>query len=84
MLIFWVAEKFNAKDGYHLHALIQESSPYITLDKSDINTAYQIVSAARKKRKVFRTDIQVYNPKLNGAKYCAKDLYKNTTAYDLI
>lgn len=84
ILIYWVAEEFKAKDGCHLHALMQITNTVIKISVSDINEVYQIVSAARKQKKVFMTDIQLYNPKLLGAKYCAKDLYKKTTAYDFI
>lgn len=82
--IFWVAEEFKAKDGFHIHALIDFRNSNITVTTKDIDDAYQIVSAARKKGEIFRTDIQHYNKALLGARYCAKDLYKKTTAYDMI
>ena len=82
-LIFWVAEKFKSIDGFHLHALIQYPKDFVLDVKSDMNDAFQVVSAARKQGKYFRTDIQDYKPELLGAKYLAKDLYLSTTAYDL-
>ena len=84
LMLFWIAEKFKAKDGYHLHALIKEPPSLKLITEYEINLAFQIVSGARKKGKCFRTDIKKYNPKLNGARYCAKDLIHYSTSYDFI
>ena len=77
-------EKFIPKDGNHIHALIREPQILKSIGAYELDNAFQIVSVAKKQKKHFRTDIEKYNPKLLGAKYFAKDLKYEKTAYDLI
>jgi len=91
--IFWVAERFKLKDGYHLHALIKTSEPW---NKESLWLLYQDKSvyrgqvSNRKDGKVFnRCDIQKRDVKKSAAsymfkdvRYTAKDLFK--CDYDLL
>jgi hypothetical protein len=83
-LCFWVAEKFKAKDGCHIHTLIKQPQILNLVGSWELDNTFQIVSGAKKQNKYFRTDIEKYEPKLMGARYFAKDLKYNNTAYDLI
>ena len=84
VIMFWSAEEYNLKEGRHIHMLLEVPNGYKKCDEAKINKAYQIVSAAVKNREYYRTDIQKYNPKLNGARYVAKDLYKETSDFDIL
>ena len=35
-LLFWVAEKFECKDGYHAHGLLKISNKFKTLDPDNV------------------------------------------------
>lgn len=76
---FWVAEKFQCKDGYHTHGLIRTDASFDILCNS-----YQLVSAAKREGKHYRVHFSKYNPKQAAAKYCAKYLLKKCSDYDLL
>jgi len=84
LLVFWVAERFKAKDGHHLHVLIKLPTNALGVSKSMLEKIFQIVSGARKHKKYFRADIKKYDKRLHGAYYCSKDLILSTTSYDML
>lgn len=86
LTLFWVAEKFECKDGYHLHGLLNYSLQAITgVEVYDVlNDAYQVTSAAQKAGKRFRVAFNRYDPKRAAAKYCAKYLAKSCADYDFL
>ena len=75
---------FKKGESYHIHALIKKPQDYLFDAKIEIDKAYQIVSAANKKKTRFRVDIVDYNPKLFGARYLAKDLIQSNCDYDIL
>jgi hypothetical protein len=75
---------FKKGESYHIHALINKPQDYLFDAKIEIDKAYQIVSAANKKKTRFRVVIVDYNPKLNGARYLAKDLIRSNCDYDIL
>lgn len=86
--MFWVAEKFKLKDGYHLHALIKTSLPW---DKESLWLLWQDVSvysgqvSKRSDGKVFnRCDIQKRNFKKRAGSYMCKYLTKSVSDFDFL
>ncbi len=76
--MFWVAEKYKLKDGYHLHALIKTSAPW---DAESLWLLYQDKSvyngqkSNRKDGKVYnRCDIRKRDPKKSAVEYMLKDV----------
>lgn len=81
--LFWAAEPFDCKEGYHTHALMQidESMPF----KAVIN-AYQIAAGNKKvsKDKWCRLQVQAYDPERAAAFYLSKYISKKLADYDII
>lgn len=70
-LIFWVAEKYDVKDGHHIHALIKTST--------DIRTIWDWAF-----RRYGRSKIKRYNRRIGAGGYCAKYITQPMTDYDII
>jgi hypothetical protein len=81
--LFWAAEPFDCKEGYHTHALVEidEGMPY----KAVLN-AYQIASGNKKisKTKWSRVQMSAYNPQKAAAFYLSKYISKKLADYDLM
>jgi hypothetical protein len=81
--LFWAAEPFDCKEGYHTHALvdIDDSMPF----KAVIN-AYQVATGNRKmgKEKWARVQMSAYDPQQAAAFYVSKYISKKLADYDLI
>jgi hypothetical protein len=81
--LFWAAEPFDCKEGYHTHGLIRISPdmPY----KAVIN-AYQIAAGNKKisKQKWSRVQMSAYDPDKAAAFYLSKYISKKLADYDLI
>ena len=81
--LFWAAEPFDCKEGYHTHALVQigEGMPY----KAMIN-AYQVSAGNREltKEKWCRVQISDYNPQKHAAFYVSKYISKRLADYDFL
>lgn len=81
--LFWAAEPFDCKEGYHTHALMQisENMPF----KAVIN-AYQIAAGNKKvvKDKWCRVQVQAYDPQKAAAFYLSKYISKKLADYDII
>ena len=91
--LFWVAEKFEAKDGYHTHALLKVNPDALTskglLRKNEFQSAcelYQMMTGAKIKKNdkgklIFdqwnRLDIQRFKYEKHAGKYCVKYIQKN-------
>ena len=69
-LLFWVAERFEVREGYHMHALV----------KSRIG-ATEIWSWWKKR--YGRAQVLIYDPNVGGAGYVAKYVTKSIADYDL-
>ncbi len=84
--IFWVAEKFEAKDGYHLHGLMNYNPETFPANNGweVLSQTYQITSGASRKGEKFRVKFDKYNAKRSAGKYCAKYLLKQCSDYDFL
>lgn len=91
---FWVAEKFEIKDGYHTHGLLSLNGN----DLSYMDIAQKIAFECWQKVSVFkgqeskredglvinRCDIQRINPKKHGTRYLCKYVSKKHADWDII
>ena len=81
--LFWAAEPFDTRQGYHTHGLIKidESMPF----KAVIN-AYQIATGNKdlKKDRWARIQISAYDPQKAACFYVSKYISKKLADYDLI
>lgn len=84
---FWIAEKFECKDGFHTHGLLHYDKSYFPTGCNPVEVldeSYQIVSGARKQTqyKKFRVSFSPYDKSRGAGKYCAKYLMKYCADYD--
>lgn len=85
--MFWVAEKFKLKDGYHLHALIKTEPPWC---KETLWLLWQDVSVyigqpTNKNGKVInRADVRDRDFKRSAGSYLCKYLTKNVSDFDIL
>lgn len=86
--MFWVAEKFKLKDGYHLHALIKTELPW---DKDNLwllwqdKSVYKGQKSKRADGKIFnRADIRHRDFNKSAGTYLCKYLLKSTTDFDIL
>ncbi len=81
--LFWAAEPFDCREGYHTHALVQiaEGMPY----KAAIN-AFQVASGNKDlgKAKWARVQLSAYDPEQAACFYVSKYISKKLADYDLI
>lgn len=86
--LFWVAEKFECKDGYHTHGLLnypEDAFPSHCFPAEVLDESFQIVSGARKNGyKKFHCNFSKYDPKKAAARYCSKYLLKRCADWDFI
>lgn len=87
-LMFWVAEKYELKDGYHLHALIKTEFPW---DHRSLWDLWQLVSVYcgqktnRTDGKVFnRADIKKRDFRKKAGSYMTKYITKSVCDFDLL
>ena len=79
--IFWVAEPFDIKYGYHLHALIKMQGKPTSNLAYYIKKAWQIVSKGRYGKEYNFTVIKPYVATLGGNYYVAKYLHRYNAEY---
>lgn len=77
--LFWVAERFECKDGYHTHGLLRSQA-----DFKAIIDAYQITSAAKRHGETFRVQLSAYDATRAAAKYCTDYILKRYGDYDFL
>lgn len=89
--LFWVAEPFDLKDGFHLHGLMDAQNH---LDYIHLIRIWQKITGKPKywdkdenemrAGKLNRIQLQRYDP-LRGARgYCAKYMFKANCDYDIL
>jgi len=76
---FWVAERYECKDGFHTHGLMHTEAPFEVLVE-----AYQQMTGAKQAGSWAALNVRKYNPAKDAAKYCAKYLLKRYSDYDLL
>lgn len=69
-MIFWVAERFEARDGYHMHALVKSR-----MSAEEIWTWWF--------KRYGRAQVLAYDPNVGGAGYVAKYVTKAVADYDI-
>lgn len=87
--IFWAAEPFDLKEGYHVHGLLELSSEIV--DYRQLVEVWQVVTGAWKRRNKGgwtkdswnRIDMQAYDPKRGAAGYLSKYITKYLADYDM-
>jgi len=94
--LFWVAEKFESKDGYHTHGLLDYPQSYEdALDLLPVlKLSYEIVAQEKPtKFDILYGDEHKYKPRASflrydakkaGALYCTKYLLKSCADYDFL
>lgn len=85
--MFWSAEPFDLKEGYHLHSLIKTNSNSTTtyLDKKVINEIWQIATKGSSiKAKSNKVDIRKYKAGKRGSNYFCKYIKRPHSDYDFI
>lgn len=78
---FWVAERYELKDGYHTHALLK---PPEYLNFGHLIEIYQVVSGAKKRNEHFRVQFLNYDKNRGAGYYVSKYITKNGADYDLL
>jgi len=83
---FWVAEKYELKDGFHLHGLLNYDTNIFPAENGYevLTETYQIVSGARKSGGHNRVQFSKYNKERSAGMYCAKYLLKGCSDYDIM
>lgn len=91
-ILFWVAEKYEVKDGYHLHALLKLNKELEDYEYVFITEIYQVISGTMKLKDVLtptkdengkkiykkwsRIDLQKYKAGKDGSAYVTKYVMK--------
>lgn len=78
--MFWVAEPFSDREGYHIH-LLAYSTP--RLHPAYLIECWQIVSGGRRLAQNNRVDIQVFDPLKGASHYVAKHIQCRFSDYDI-
>ncbi len=79
--IFWVAEPFDTKYGYHLHALIKVPGKPVANAAYFIKKAWQVVSKGKYGKEYNFTVVKPYIAKLGGNYYVSKYLHRYNAEY---
>lgn len=95
--IFWVAEKFECKDGYHIHLLLKVNKKVLPHHEFVfLCELYQICAGTSKYKNVdgkytrqwSRIDIKAFNPKMDAGgyvtKYVTKENANKFAEYDIL
>ena len=82
--IFWVAEPFDTKYGYHTHALVYIEHYLARNMKALLNKAWQVVTGGGGGKKYNNTVLKQYDEKLGANYYVAKYMMRNNADYDIL
>jgi len=94
--LFWVAEKFECKDGYHIHGLLDLQGSDLRDDRSRTGVLanwWQLATGNHCKSNDSdgirweiwnQIDLQPYMKSVGASGYCAKYINKKHTDYDLL
>lgn len=78
---FWVAERFEVKDGFHTHALIKVPQAW---HYSHLIQIWQKVTGGARENKWHRIDLQKYDAQLGARHYLSKYLTKGNSDFDFL
>jgi len=79
--IFWVSEPFEAKDGMHVHFLLDLRPE---LRYTDLYKLWQVATGAKKKGEWHRMEAEKFLKSRGAAAYCTKYVFKKQADFDLI
>jgi hypothetical protein len=82
--IFWIAEPFDSKYGYHLHCLVKFNCKDAHKYKNELIKAWQIVTKGSYGKKYNWTNILPYDANLGGRYYLVKGIDKNNIEYGFL
>lgn len=82
--IFWVAEPFDTKYGYHTHALLYIEKPIGKSLKTLIHKAWQVVSKGKGGKENNHTTLKQYNKELGANYYVSKYMLRKNADYDFL
>lgn len=83
--IFWVAEPFDSKVGYHIHALVSINPSSIIKDMTSvIKKAWQVVTKGSNGKKHNHTIIRPYENNLGANFYVSKYMLREHSDYDIL
>lgn len=82
LMMFWVAEPFDCKEGFHTHALLSIDNK--SLSYKDIFLTWQKTTGEHKTGIKSRVQIEKIIPRLGACYYIGKYLLKNNCDYDLL
>ena len=82
--IFWVAEPFDSKYGYHTHALMNFSELQSKNMEPLIKKSWQIVSRGRGQKEYNNTTIKPYDRTKGAHYYIAKYLFRGNADHDIL
>ena len=82
--LFFVAEPFDVKNGYHTHALVQFEQPIARSLKSILRQAWQIVSGGIGGKGNNHTILKKYDKDLGANYYVSKYMFKQNSDYDIL
>jgi hypothetical protein len=77
--MFFAAEPFDVREGYHIHALVKLPE---LLDYKDAVLMWQKVTGAKKKSEWNRIELKAYDNRKGASYYCGKYITKNLSDYD--
>lgn len=75
--LFWVAERFECKDGFHAHGLLNSKVEF-----KELVEAYQVVTGSKRNGDWSAITLKKYNKAQAAAKYCSKYILKHYADYD--
>jgi hypothetical protein len=80
--LFWCAEPFDTREGYHTHGLLKTDE---IITKNDLGKIYQVAcgNVNVTKDQWHRLQLRNYNNKLGASYYCGKYITKNLADYDI-
>ncbi|MGP8216226.1 MAG: hypothetical protein ACLQQ4_11715 [Bacteroidia bacterium] len=82
--VFFVAEPFDTKYGYHIHALVSFENSALRGLKDILNRAWQVVTRGKGGKGYNNTVIEPYDKELGANYYVSKYLMKKNADYDLL
>jgi len=87
--MFWVAEPFDTREGYHTHSLIRlNDRSYKDIENDGRSADFELLreswTIVRGRSKKGYSDFERYNPALGAAGYVGKYIMKQHSDYDLL
>ena len=82
--MFWVAEPFDTKESYHLHALVKFQIGMSKESKTSLNKAWQSVCGKKDTKKYNWTVIMPYNPTEGANFYVAEYFQRSDVDYGFL